>query len=86
MKNATKALVYNSLAFLLAVAALLTAWLWAYYINLFIALPSLIGAFFLCRLANNAEPGNTFTKVNYILMVSAVLVGLVMLFLLLLKN
>jgi len=86
MKNTTKALVYNSLAFLLAVTALLTAWLWVYYINLFIALPSLVGSFFLCKLANNAAPDNTFTKVNYTLMVSAALVGLVMLILLLLNN
>lgn len=86
MKNTTKAFVYNSLALLLAVVALLTASLWAYYFNLFTALPALIGAYILCRLANGAVPENSFSKVNYALMVAAVLVGLVMLLLLLLSK
>ncbi len=86
MKNTTKALVYNSLALLLAVVALLTASLWAYYFNFFTAVPALIGAHVLCRLANGAVLGNSFSKVNYTLMVAAVLVGLVMLLLLLSKN
>ncbi len=83
MKNTTKALVYNSLALLLAVVARLTASLWAYYFNFFTAVPALIGAHVLCRLA---VLGNSFSKVNYTLMVAAVLVGLVMLLLLLSKN
>lgn len=81
MKNATKVNVYNSLALLLALIALLTSWLWTYYINLFIALPSIIGAYILCKLANKLAPGNTFTKVNYTLLIAAVIVGFVALFL-----
>ncbi|AFL81301.1 hypothetical protein Aeqsu_1822 [Aequorivita sublithincola DSM 14238] len=86
MKNATKALVYNSFALVLALIALLTAWFWIYYINLFTALPSAIVAFLLCKFAERAVPNNTFTKVNYALIITAVLEGLVTLVFLLFNN
>jgi hypothetical protein len=86
MKNQTKALLYNSLALFFGIIALLTSWLWAYYVNLFIAFPSLIAAFFLCKSANKAMPGNLFSKVNYVLIASAIAVAFVMLIVLLLNN
>ncbi|MGV8946838.1 MAG: hypothetical protein ACOH1N_10455 [Lutibacter sp.] len=81
MENTTKVLVYNSFAFLLALIALFTSWLWTYYINLFTALPSIIGAYFLCKLANRLAPGNTFTKVIYAILIAALVEGFVTLFL-----
>lgn len=86
MQNPSKARIYNSLAFLLALIALLTSWLWTYYINLFIALPSIIGALILARLANKAMPGNIFSKVNYVLIVTAIVLGLVALVIILAYN
>lgn len=86
MKNQTKALIYNSIALFFGVISFLTSWIWAYYVNLFIALPSIIAAYILCRFANKIFPGNLFSKINYALIISAIAVGFVMLIILLLNN
>jgi len=74
------------MAFILALTALFTAWLWTYYINLFIALPSIIGAFVLCKLASATAPDNMLTKVNCSILIASVVMGLLMLTLFLWNN
>lgn len=86
MKHTTKALVFNSFALVFALIALATSWFWVYYINLFTALPSAIVAFLLCKFAERALPNNTFTNVNYSIIIAAVVIGMITLISLLLHN
>jgi len=72
--------LYNSFALVFGLIALATSWIWPYLFNLFTALPALLlGLAFAQRAKVFAPSQRRFLKLNYAIMISAILLSIIVL-------
>lgn len=72
--------LYNGFALVFALIALSTSWIWPYLFNMFIALPALLLALAFAQRAKVYAPSQRrFLKLNYAIMISAILISIIVL-------
>jgi len=76
-KSKKKALAFHIIGCFFSVLSLITISIWAYLFSMMIAIPSLLLGLLFTRNAQKSWQKNTFTKINYFILIITFLIGLI---------